>query len=343
MGAIGVAVIFSIVLSAPADGASPARFSNLKETRLSSRQRGDPGENRLPLLSFKNARSSDATLVMRGEKCRVAVLKFFNTQQKSHRDWISCELADSLVRKLSVFFDMEYFDPLTIPSLKNRLAGKGEVRVSKAQIASIARRLRADLVVVGSYACAGDTICADVQAMRPSKDAVSAPLHFEGPADQICSLEEELSVSIAELLGINLSDRERAQLAECPTSSGVAFEEYCKGKQAPEGSYSKIQYFQKAIEADPGCAEARYLLGNAYCGIGMAYRYVEWFNMALDEYRKAAALAPNCAKIHCAMGVACMMSGRYGPARKSFERALEIDSGMKLARGYLLRLESMGF
>jgi len=280
---------------------------------------------------------------MRGEKCRVVVLKFFNTQQKRDRDWIAYELADSLVRKLSAFFDMEYLDPFTVPSLKKRLTGKGGERVSKAQVASIAHRAGADVVVVGSYAFAGDTICADVQSMRPSKDEVGAPLHFESPADHIWSLEEKMAVSAAELLGVRLSDRARAQLAECPTSSGTAFEEYCKGKQAPEGSYSKIQYFQKAIEADPGCAEAHYLLGNAYCGIGMAYRYVEWFNMALDEYRKAAALAPNCAKIHCAMGVAYMMSGRYGPARKSFEMALGVDSGMKLARGYLLRLEAMGF
>jgi Flp pilus assembly protein TadD len=65
--------------------------------------------------------------------------------------------------------------------------------------------------------------------------------------------------------------------------------------------------------------------------------------MAIDEYGKAAAVAPSCAKIHCAMGVACMMSGRYDSARKSLERALEIDPYMKSAKSYLLRLETMGF
>ena len=343
MGAIGVAVLLSVVLCAPPGDTSPGRFPHLSKARPSSHQREDPLENHLPLLSFKNARPPANALATTGEKCRVAILKFFNAQQKKNHDWIAYELADSLVRKLKAFFDVDYLDPFTVPSFKNRFSGKKPGRVSKARIASLARRAKADVVVVGSYSFAGDTICADVQAMRPSVDLISAPLHFESPADRIWFLEEEMAASAAELLGLRLSDKERVKLAECPTSSDAAFEEYCKGKQAPEGSYSKIQHFQKAIEADPACVEAHYLLGNAYYGIGMAYRYMEWFTMALDEYRKAAALAPDCAKIHCALGVTYMVSGRYDLARKSLEKALETDPGMKLARGYLLRLERMGF
>ncbi len=280
---------------------------------------------------------------MMGEKCHVVILRFFNTQKTQDFEWLSRELADSIVGKLKAFFDISYCDPRTVPSSEKRLRGKQGGKMSKAQLASLAHRIGADLVVVGSYACAGDMIRVDIQAMRPSTDKVSAPFHFERPADGVCLLEKEMAAAVAELLGRRLGGVVRAQLAECPTGSRVAFEELCKGKQAPEGSYSKIRHFQKAIAADPNCAEAHYLLGNAYCNISMAYRYTEWFSMALEEYRKAAAIAPNRAEIYYAMGVACMMVGRYSSARKTLEKALEIDPGMKSAGGYLMRLERMGF
>jgi TolB-like protein len=278
-----------------------------------------------------------------GEKCRAAVLKFISPHKKRDREWLAHELADSVARKLKAFLDLEYCDPRTIPSFEDDRAMIRGGRMDKEQVVSLARRIKADLVVVGSYSCDGDTIRADIQAMRPSTGAVSALLRFERPADRICSLEEEMAVSVAELLGRRLSERERVRLADRPTRSAVAFEELCRGRQAPEGSYGKIRHLQKAIAADPDCVEARYLLGNAYCGIGATYRYSEWFNMAIEEYGKAAAVAPDCAKIHCAMGAACMMSGRYDRARKSLERALEIDPDTRSAKGYLLRLEAMGY
>ncbi|MEJ2746091.1 MAG: hypothetical protein P8123_10485 [bacterium] len=244
----------------------------------------DVRDPHLSLLSFKNARPPDGALAMRGEGCRAVILKFTATRKNQDREWLSYELADSAVRKLNGFLDLEYCDPHTIPSFENGRTISQEGRMRKRQIASLARRVRADVVVVGSCYCDGDTIRADIQAMRPSTHAVSAPLQFERPADQICSLEEEMAIAIADLLGYRLSERERESLEACPTRSAVAFEELCKGRQAPEGSYGKIQHFQKAIAADPNCIEARYLLGNAYCGIGTTYRYTEWFAMAIDEY-----------------------------------------------------------
>ena len=339
MRALRVAIVLSVTVSFSPRYSLSTNLSQTRKTPLPN----DIQEPRLSLLSLRNVRPSDGALMMRGEKCRAVILKFIDAQRKQDREWLAYELADSVVRKLKASIDPEYCDPLTISSFEGGRTLTRGGRMRKAQIVSLAHRVKADVVVVGGYSCDGDTIRADIQAMRPSTNAVSALLHFERPADRICSLEEEMAVAVAELLGHRLSGREKDSLVECPTRSAVAFEELCKGRQAPEGSYSKIQHFQKAIAADPGCAETHYLLGNAYCGIGETYRYAEWFTMAIDEYGKAAAVAPDCAKIQCALGVACMMSGRYDCARKSLERALEIAPGMKPAKSYLLRLEAMGF
>lgn len=339
MRALGTALVLCVAVSFFPRCSRATNVSLPRKTPLSS----DVWEPRLTLLSFGGMRSSNVALATRGEKCRAVVLKFIDARKNRDHEWLAYELADSVVRKLKAFLDLGYCDPRTIPSFEYGRAMAKASRMRKAQIVSLARRVKADVVVAGSYSCEGDKICADVQAIRPSTDAVSPLLHFERPADRICSLEEDMAAAVAELLGRRLSGREREGLVECPTLSVIAFEELCKGRQAAEGSYGKIQHFQKAIAADPACAEARYLLGNAYCGIGETYRYAEWFTMAIDEYDKAAAVAPDCAKIHCAMGVACMMSGRYDCARKSFEKALETAPDMKPAKSYLLRLEAMGY
>lgn len=339
MRALIISVVLSVAVSVSSHASPIAPPSLSRETPQAGRIR----EPRFSILSFKDARPPIGALVGRGEKCRAVILRFAGARKGQGCEWLACELADSLARKLKAFLDLEYCDPHSVPSFEGGRAMTREGGMRKAQIVSLARRLEADVVVVGIYSCDGDKIRAGVQALRPSTDTVSPPMRFERPAGDICSLEEEMAAAAAELLGRRLSEREKKGLAECPTRSAAAFEELCKGRQAPEGSYGKIQHFQKAIAADGTCAEARYLLGNAYCGIGETYRYAEWFGMAIDEYGKAAAAAPGCAKIHCAMGVACMMSGRYDCARKSLERALEIDPAMQPAKSYLLRLEAMGY
>ena len=75
----------------------------------------------------------------------------------------------------------------------------------------------------------------------------------------------------------------------------------------------------------------------------MTYQYVEWFNMALAEYRRAAELSPGSARAYRGMGLVYMMNGRYDLARRALEKAVETDPGSKASRSALARLRGMGF
>ncbi|MCX6354763.1 MAG: tetratricopeptide repeat protein [Candidatus Aureabacteria bacterium] len=273
----------------------------------------------------------------------VAVIAFSKTDKKESRDWLSRELADSLIEKLHTSCAVNIRPTDRVRTRENNLKGKPSGVMHLDEAADIARLTGADIILVGNYQFMGNDLCAEVRSLRPDRSEEKGPIRLRGPADRIGELEGRLALSVAKLIGLSMNDAQREKIMACQTLNPVAFEELCKGKQAPEGSHRRIQHLQRAIQADPSCAEAHYLLGTTYYGIGVTYQYVEWYEKAIEEYRKAAALTPNSAKIYCGLGLVYMLMGRYELTKSSMERALALDPDMKLARAYLNRLKSMGF
>lgn len=337
MGILTVTLILSFALRAQHRDPSLLRFLSLRPTPAPSPRAA------LPLLSFRDLRTHDASLAEPGEMCRIAVLGFRGAKARREDEWLAVELADSLARKLGTLGGLEFIDTAAVRSFERRHAKGRAAELDRGEAAALARRAEADIVVSGTLARKGGALAVDLRVMRPSTGAVSDRVRVEGRGDRICEIEARMASRIASLLGIALDDAELERLAGCPTSSPAAFEELARACQAPDGSHTKIRHLQRAVEADPGCVEARCMLGDAYYGIGVTYQYVEWFNMALAEYRKAAALSPGCARAYGGMGLVYMMNGRYDLARRALEKAVEADPGSKAARSSLARLDGMGF
>jgi tetratricopeptide (TPR) repeat protein len=283
----------------------------------------------------------DASLAGPGEKCRVAVLAFRGVPGRARDDWLAVELVDSLARKLDCLGGLAFLDAGEVRSHERRRL-KGEEALDDRETARLARRIGADIVVSGTVARKGDAVSVEIEAGRPSSAVPPGRIRVDGHLGRLCELEARMAARLAALLGVPPSDVDLERLAACPTSSPAAFEELARARQARDGSHARIQHLQKAVEADPGCVEARVMLGDAYYGIGATYRYVEWFNMALAEYRKAAALSPNCGEAYRGMGLVYMMNGRYDLARRALEKAVETTPDPMAARSALARLEGMG-
>ena len=342
MGILTVTLILSFALPAQHRDPSLLRFFALRPTPLPSPRPAPPG-GALPLLSFRDLRTHDAALTVPGERCRVAVLGFRGAPARKEDDWLAVELADSLARKLGTLGGLEFIDPAAVRSFERRHAKGRAAGPDMGQLVVLARRARAEIVVSGTLARKGDALAVELMVMRPETGAVSERVRVEGRSGRICEIEARMASRVASLLGVPPSDAEMERLAGCPTSSPAAFEELAMARQAADGSHTKIRHLQRTVDADPGCVEARCMLGDAYYGIGVTYQYVEWFNMALAEYRKAAALSPGCARAYSGMGLVYMMNGRYDLARRALEKAVESDPGSKPARSSLARLEGMGY
>jgi serine/threonine-protein kinase len=160
---------------------------------------------------------------------------------------------------------------------------------------------------------------------------------------------------------------EEAKLIKRRTKNQKAYELYLNGrfhrnKMVPEAFFKAIEYFNKAVEMEPGYAEAYaslavtyfyFLVYNilppddcvpqltetvqkaleldnnsaeAYLAKGMLHFYYQWnFNDAEAAFRKSIECNPNHGEAHASYAIILGFLGKHGDARKHAKKALEID------------------
>ncbi len=80
-----------------------------------------------------------------------------------------------------------------------------------------------------------------------------------------------------------------------------------------------VQYFEKAVEIDPGYAESWYQAGFCY---GMLGRHAD----ALKASRQAARLRPEWAETHVNIGASSFALGQYKEAAEAYRQATKLDA-----------------
>lgn len=174
-----------------------------------------------------------------------------------------------------------------------------------------ARQLNADAVLEGSVQRADDRLRVSVSLLRTSDGASLWAESFDMRTTDIFTIQDTVAQQVASRLRLRLDPVQQARLNKHSTSNLIAYEYYVRGvyslDQRGFGDASKpqmeatIDYFKKAIEADPDYALAHAQLANAY--IWMA-NFIEeqavWAERTREEINRADALDPQLAETHVA-------------------------------------------
>jgi tetratricopeptide (TPR) repeat protein len=177
-----------------------------------------------------------------------------------------------------------------------------------------------------------------------------------------------------------LTGEEKQRLTKRYTANTEAYQLYLKGRYAWEkrsesGLTQSIEYFQQAIEKDPGYAlayagladsyavlssysimspgesfpraraaarkalEIDDSLAQAHATLGIAFMHFDrdWPS-AESEYKKAIALDPNYATVHHWYGLLLTALGRFDEALAELRRARELDPFSAIIQGNICRL-----
>jgi len=172
-----------------------------------------------------------------------------------------------------------------------------------------AKQLGVDSVLEGSFQRAKDRVRVSVNLLR-SRDGTSlwADSFDIGMAD-IFTVEDTVAQQVASRLRLHLDASQKAQLTKQYTSNPVAYDFYLKGLFninqrliiGPRLAVPlAIDYYKKAIEADPNfaLAHAQLAFADMSWAVFMDPTHPVWVEQAKEEARRAEELDPGLAEIH---------------------------------------------
>jgi eukaryotic-like serine/threonine-protein kinase len=248
---------------------------------------------------------------------------------------------------------------------------------------SAARALGADAVLEGNVQQAGERLRVGVNLLRTNDGVSLWADSFDMRMTDIFAIQDTVAQQVASRLRLKLDPSLQAQLAKRYTANPLAYEFYLKGLYTFDQRMSldaaqmrtMIEFFSKAIEADPDFAAAHAQLAAACALIGVFRETTDtaWADRARAEIARARALDPALAEIelarfrllmshyegfnytgaarallsaqaldpdvgHAELGYAYMHLGLTDLAARSLTRALEIDPTSEFANEQFLSM-----
>ena len=262
----------------------------------------------------------EAITAVRPVLSSIAVLPFLDMSAGRDQDYLCEGIAEELINTLTL-----------VPGL--RVAARSSsfaLRSPESDARSIGRLLGVDAVLEGGVRKSGDRLRITVQLVDVAGGSPRWSHRFDGKAEQVFEIQDQIAESVATALRGMLSTEERDALRR-PGTRMEAYEHFLRGRQLLHqrtlvSSGAAERAFQQAIEVDPSYAPA-------YAGLTQLYAFtVEWLGGGKDVQaaadrasRRALELAPNLAESHVARGTLLAMQRDYPGAEREFEEAARLN------------------
>jgi serine/threonine protein kinase/tetratricopeptide (TPR) repeat protein len=288
----------------------------------------------------------------------VAVLPFANTGSDPDTEYLSDGITESVINSLT------HVSKLRVVPRSTVFRYKGKQNAPE----QIGQELNVRGVVTGRVARRGDAFLVSAELTDVGRDSQLWGESYSKKLADIQGIQEEISKSIAENLRIELSGKEQLQIAKKDTQNPEAYQLYLRGRyywnqRSPEGVKKGLDYFEQAIQKDPGYALAyagvadsyavgggTYLnlsskesrrkaraaalkalelddsLAEAHTNLADTYLYYDWdFAKSDQEFQKAIALNANYPTAHQWYSECLYVTGRFDESIAEAKRALELD------------------
>ncbi len=289
----------------------------------------------------------------------VAVLPFVNVSADPKTEYLSDGITESVINNLSQLPSLRVMARSTVFRYKGK-----DVDPQK-----VGEDLHVGAVLTGRLQERGDTLVIQAELVDVSKGTQLWGAQYNRRAVDLLAVQEDISREISEKLRLRLSGEEKTRLAKRPTTNSEAYQLYLQGrywwnKRNPEALQKGLQFFQQAVEKDPGYAlahvgvadsyhvlastaydamppreampkakaaalkalELDQALGEAHVSLAQVLEGYDWdFPAAEREYKRALDLNPGYPSAHHFYAVFLMAMGRQEEAIAEERRALELD------------------
>lgn len=255
----------------------------------------------------------------------IAVLPFQSLSSSPDQEYLGLGLTDALITRLGA---LRQIVVRPTGSIRQYSAGAIDPRTAGQQ-------LKVDSVLDGSVQRTGERIRVTVRLLRVADGAQLWSDTFNERFTDLFTVEDSISQQVTKALALQLSSPEQQQLTKRYTQNSDAHELYLKGryfwgKRTPAGVDESIDYFQRAIAADPQYALAYAGLADSYLLQGSSgyseLRPQEAMQKARTAAERSLALDDTLADAHTSLGyVKLIYAWDWSGAEQEFHRALELN------------------
>jgi TolB-like protein/Tfp pilus assembly protein PilF len=271
----------------------------------------------------------------------IAVLPFMNLSADKDQEYFCDGMAEELINALGAL------EGLRVTSFTSSLRFKGQT----LDIRQIGEQLRVQSVLEGSIRKAGNRVRLSAQLINVSDGYHLWSDRFDRQLDDVFEVQDEIAKAIVEKLKVKLLAEADAPIVRQATGNLEAYQLYLQGRyhyaQRYKGSVDKAaEYFEQAVQLDPGFAAAYAGLADCYAIMGLyGYRPApDLIAKARDVIERSRALDDSLAEVHHAIGtVKLYLEWDWPGIEHAYQRALEINPSLAYTHGcFAIAASAMG-
>jgi serine/threonine-protein kinase len=271
----------------------------------------------------------------------IAVLPFVNASPDPDNEYLSDGITDELIDALA------NVEGLRVASRTSVFALKGKPQ----DVRAIGALLDVSEVLEGTLRRSGQDLRITAQLTSTANGALIWSHRYDRRLDDVFAIQDEMARTIVNTLRATSFGETPVPEMHRGTESVQAYGLYLRGryawnKRTQKGVAEGINFFQQAIDADPGYALAYTGLADSYA-LALDYRSVpvhEGFERAKSYARKALELDEGLAEAHASLAWSLFIyDWDWEGATAEFKRALELDPRYPTAhQWYAFLLASLG-
>jgi eukaryotic-like serine/threonine-protein kinase len=253
----------------------------------------------------------------------IAVLPFENASRDAEHEYLGDGIAGSLINILATIPKLRVMAQSTVFRYKGRAIDPQVV----------GRELNVRAVLTGRIMQSGGALRIGTELVDVATGSRLWGGQYDRKPGDIFAIQDEISNEISEALRLKLTRAEKKRLTKRQTVDAEAYRLYLKGrhhwnKWTEDGFYKAIEYFQQAVEKDPGYALA-------FTGLADSYVLLGWNSYlppkdAFPKAKRAAMgalrLDPDLGEAHTSdAAVLWLHDWRWPEAEIEFKRSLALS------------------
>lgn len=262
----------------------------------------------------------------------IAVLPFKPLVPETRDESLEMGMADSLITSLGNLSD------ITVRPIS---AVRGYTALDQDALAA-GREQRVDAVLEGSIQKISDQVRVNVRLLRVADGIQLWSDKFDQRSNDIFLIQDSISQRVAETVAKKLTGEEKELLTKRYTQNAEAYQLYLKGryflnKSTEEDFRKAIEYFERALDKDPGYAAAYAGLADSYAQMG-SFGLVEMkesYERAREAITRALERDDRLAEAHASLGYILMNYYWDWPqAESQFKQAIELNTNYAMAHNW---------